>query len=158
VTFRAPWSLHLKLTTGFAVVAIVFAMWTISRVPDAPSVDWLLPLLVAVFVGCALTAVRGYEITPDAIVVKRLIWTTRLPRNGLTGARRVTIQWPHWRLFGNGGMFAFSGWFRSSGIGTYHGFFTDPSRTVLLEYGEKRYVLSPDEPEGFVSELSSRRR
>jgi hypothetical protein len=158
VTFGAPWSRHLKITTAVAVAAIAYAMWVISRVPDAPSVDWVLPLLVAVLVGCALTAIRGYEITPDAIVIKRLIWKTRLPRDGLTGVRPAKIQWPHWRLFGNGGAFAFSGWFTSSGIGTYHGFFTDPSRTVLLEYGDKRYVISPDEPDRFVEEVSSRRR
>lgn len=157
MTFRAPWSVYLKITTVLGTAAIVFAIYVLSRVPDAPSVDWVLPLLVAVFVGSALTAVRGYEIGDDTIVIKRLIWSTRLPRDGLTGARPVAIQWPHWRLFGNGGLFAFSGWFTSSSIGTYHGFFTDPSRTVVLDYGEKRYVISPDEPQRFVDALSIRR-
>ncbi len=158
MTFRAPWSVHLKITTVVAVIAIGYAIFVMARVPDAPVVDYVLPLVVAVLVGAALSAVRGYEITDEAVVIKRLIWTTRLPRSGLTDARRVTLRWPQWRLFGNGGMFAFSGWFRSSSVGTYHGFFTDPARAVVLEYGKKRYVVSPDEPQRFVEAVSTRRR
>ena len=33
---------------------------------------------------------------------------------------------------------------------------TDPRRTVVLRFGEKTVVISPEEPEAFVKQLESR--
>jgi hypothetical protein len=57
------------------------------------------------------------------------------------------------RLWGNGGLFSFTGWFRNSALGVYRSFVTDPHRTVVLRYSARRVVLSPSSPDEFVHEV-----
>jgi hypothetical protein len=60
-----------------------------------------------------------------------------------------------WRVFGLGGVFAYVGRFSSAALGTYSAYVTDPSRTVVLRYGEPGavVVVSPDRPAAFVEEV-----
>jgi hypothetical protein len=59
------------------------------------------------------------------------------------------------RLFGNGGMFSFTGWYRNRALGTYRAFVTDLKQTVVLRFEKKTIVLSPENPERFVSEITT---
>jgi hypothetical protein len=121
---------------------------------ENPGVWWATPLLLALPPLCALFLVRGYRITPDAILVLRPGWTTRLPRAGLLfaeaapDAMRGSI-----RLCGNGGFFAFTGLFWNRTLGRHRAFVTDPARTVVLRYAPRTVVISPADPAVFVSEL-----
>lgn len=118
---------------------------------------YLLPL--ALVFGTALFTVRGYSLTSDAILVHRLFWVTRLPRVGLQSARvepeafRGSI-----RTCGNGGLFSFSGWFRSPSLGSFRAFATNPKLAVVLRYADRTIVVSPADPESFVDELSAAER
>jgi len=62
------------------------------------------------------------------------------------------------RLFGNGGMFSITGWYRNSALGTYRAFVTDLKNTVVLRFAtQKTIVVSPENPEAFAAELSNRK-
>ena len=68
------------------------------------------PLLV--LLGSLVFMVRGYVLTESSIEILRLGWSTDLPFAGLAAVNAE----PHGlrrslRLFGNGGLFAISGWF-----------------------------------------------
>jgi hypothetical protein len=153
-TFTAPWS---RLLIGLSVVSTVVCVgagilaMTVGR--GAPP-QLMVPLLLALIFGTALFTVRGYAITPDAILVRRLFWNTCLPLAGLEsatfspGATKGSI-----RVFGNGGMYAVTGWFRNRELGSYRAFVTDFSKLVVLRYPGKTIVLSPGEPEEFIREL-----
>lgn len=112
---------------------------------------WAAWLPAAIVMGAALFVVRGYRVTPDAIVVRRLLWANRLPLTDLQSARhepdamRRSI-----RLFGNGGLFSFTGLFRNSALGNYRAFVTDPRLAVVLRYERRTVVISPGAPEEFV--------
>ena len=112
-------------------------------------------LPLALMAGCALFTVRGYAITPDAILVKRLFWDTRLSRSELEsaafspGAMKGSI-----RTFGNGGFYSFTGWYWNRALGNYRAFVTDTARCVVLRYAGRTIVVSPGDPEGFVRELT----
>ena len=58
------------------------------------------------------------------------------------------------RTFGNGGAFSFSGIYYNKRLGSYRAFVTDPRRTVVLCYANRRIVLSPAAPQAFVSDLA----
>lgn len=109
---------------------------------------------MAIFVGSAVFAIRGYTVTVDAILVHRLFWTTRLPLAGLASAKvepdamRGSI-----RTFGNGGVFSFTGFYYRRALGNYRAFVTDPHRTVVLRFPKRTVVLSPVAPEEFVHEI-----
>jgi hypothetical protein len=149
-TFAAPWSRLLiavsALTTLLCIGITVFGAF--HRTPF----DWL-PLLLIIL--CAPFTIRGYAITPDAILVKRLFWNTRLPRTDLEsatyqpGAMKGSI-----RTCGNGGMYSFTGFYRNRKLGTYRAFATDTTRAVILRYPNRTIVVSPGDPEVFVRDLS----
>ena len=118
----------------------------------APFAQWLLPVIV---LGCLPFTIRSYAITEDAILIRRLFWTTRLDRAGLKSAEVVTkAMSKSLRTCGNGGVFSFTGWYWNKTLGKYRAFVTDLNRTVVLRFGARTVVVSPDDPEGFVNELT----
>ena len=115
---------------------------------------WIaLPPLAIVF-GAAPFTIRGYTVTPEAILVQRLFWTTRLPLADLQSAefRPDVMRWSI-RTFGNGGVFSFSGFFRNKTLGAYRALVTDPHRTVVLRFPTRTMVVSPSAPEEFIHDL-----
>ena len=112
-------------------------------------------LPVAVVAGCLPFMIRGYAIAEDAILVKRLFWTTRLARAGLQSAEVVPdAMCKSLRTCGNGGAFSFSGWYWSKALGHYRAFVTNPNDAVVLRFDKRTVVLSPATPDGFVRELN----
>ena len=98
-----------------AVLAVVFVAGFFARghMPWFGSFILMATPLVVV-AGALPFMVRGYVLTEDAIFVKRLGWSTRLPLTNLKSvsgdveALRRSI-----RIFGNGGLFSFTGEFWS---------------------------------------------
>src|ERR1700674_3149662 len=96
--YTAPWSTSLIVVSSVATLicfgAAISVAWS-SR-------PWMALLPLAIVCGGILFTIRGYTVTPDALLVHRLFWTTRLPLSGLhsaqiePGAMRRSI-----RTFGN---------------------------------------------------------
>jgi hypothetical protein len=118
---------------------------------------WVALLPLALICGGALFTIRGYTITPEALLVHRLFWTTRLPLAGLQSAQFMpnAMRWSL-RTFGNGGLFSFTGFFRNKTLGAYRAFVTDPHRTVVLRFSTRTIVISPSAPEEFAHDVSVR--
>jgi hypothetical protein len=57
------------------------------------------------------------------------------------------------RLFGNGGLFSFTGLYRNRSFGRYRAFVTDPARSVALFLPNRVVVVSPADAEGFVRSI-----
>ena len=150
--YRAPWGKALRGSSAALVVLAVAYPVGMSYLPGAPWwLPWLLPLIVA---GCLPFVVRGYEITGDSILIRRLFWTTRLDRSGLTSAEvRPRAMRGSLRTCGNGGGFSFTGWYWSKSLGAFRAFVTDLDRTVVLRFGKRTVVVSPDAPPDFVAAL-----
>jgi hypothetical protein len=156
-TFPAPWSPLLK---GISIVATLLCL-AVAMIPVVSGATGQLPMLlladvapIALLVGCALFTIRGYAITPDAILIKRLLWSTRLPRAGIESAVLAPRTMEHSiRVFGNGGLYAIAGWYRNRELGTYRAFITDTDRAIVIRYPDRTVVLSPGDPEGFIGDL-----
>jgi Bacterial PH domain len=155
IEFRAPWSKSLKVLTTFslAVLALVTVVALSTAVP--PQASFIRPLLVLVTVSVALGAlpfmVRGYVLTEDAILVKRLGWMTRLPLHGLRSVSGdVDALRGAWRVFGNGGLFSFTGEFWSRRLGRFRALATDPERAVVLRWPKRTIVITPHDPQQFI--------
>jgi hypothetical protein len=160
VHFRAPWGALLTTVSLASTVLLVgVSILCLSVLP--PKLDFarftagVLPLVVVL--GCLPFLVRGYVLTERELVIQRLGWTNRWPLAGLTAAEvdpdalKKSI-----RLWGNGGLFSFCGWFRNKKLGLYRIFGTDPKRSVVLKFVGRTIVLTPDKPEEFV--VAIRRR
>ena len=158
--FAAPWGSPLRLVSIVGSIVLIgaacFLHATLNFSPAAKLAVTALPVIVLI---CAAGfMVLGYESREDALLIKRPGWTTRIP---LAGLRDVEINPEAMagaiRIFGNGGLFAFSGLFRSKNLGSFRAYVTDLKRLVVLKLNDRTIVVSPDAPEVFVAELRQRR-
>jgi Bacterial PH domain len=161
-TYQAPWGRALIVISALLVVlSIVNVVVFRFLLPEQPAgmvllAQWALPVIV---LGCLPFMIRSYAITKDAILIRRLFWTTRLDRGGLKSAEAMPkVMSKSLRTCGNGGGFSFTGWYWSKPLGFYRAFVTDLNRTVVLRFEKRTVVVSPGEPENFVAELNQDNR
>jgi len=152
--YKAHWDTSLIVVSSLLTVVCLGIAFVLFK-HDGTSL-WLGSSLLALVAGCALCAIRGYTVTPDAILVQRLLWTTRLPLAGLQSAQFEpnAMRWSI-RTFGNGGFFSFTGFYRNMLLGAYRAFVTDRHQTVVLRYSGRTIVVSPSSPEEFAHEFVS---
>jgi hypothetical protein len=155
LTFNAPWGKMLRWMSAISVVLVLgifVAIWVLDKSTIPRAAILLLPGLLLV---TALFVIREYTIEPTEVLIRRLFWTTRLPLAGLKsaafqpGAMRGSL-----RLCGNGGMFSYTGWYRSRSLGNYRAFVTDLNNTVVLKFEQRTIVVSPENAERFVAEIT----
>ncbi len=157
IEFKAPWSPGLRRASMISVGALCLVAvgaafaWRQTRVPMTLLAVALPPVILVV---CALCMVQGYVLTGREIVVKRLGWIHRLPIEGLLSVNGDNEAMANsLRLLGNGGLLSYSGYFWNRKTGRYRAFATDPSRAVILNYGKRRIVITPDDPQRFIVRL-----
>jgi hypothetical protein len=158
-SYRAPWSTSLiVLSVSVTVLCLgisTVAWWESAVKHAAVPLRWLTLLPLALLLGTALFTIRGYTLTPEAILVHRLLWSTALPRVGIESASaEPDAMRGSLRTFGNGGAFSFTGFYYNKRLGSYRAFVTDPRQTVVLRYATRRVVLSPEPTDDFVRDLA----
>jgi len=156
MTFRAPWGRDVTIVTGLGLftlgMPLVLAIWR-----GRPR--FVIALLMTILATALSLCVRGYEVVPGELRVRRLLWSTRWPLDPSTRATiRPNAMRGSWRTWGNGGLFAISGRFSGSGLGRYRAFVTDAARTVVLETQQGIVVVSPDRPAEFSAAIADAAR
>jgi hypothetical protein len=148
----------VKVITALVVVillmvAVTSLVTTGASLLRAAIVGTLLLLLLG---GFYLWSVRGYRLEPDALLVLRPIGPYRLSLDGLQDAVcDPNVMSYSIRIFGNGGLFGFTGWYWNRKLKTHRMWVTDPKNAVLLTFGDKRIVVSPDDPAAFVAAVKT---
>ena len=155
----APWSTALNVMSVLGTVVLLCAAGFMFR--DFPAsighgtFRIVFPLIMlGVTVGSLLFIVAGFELDSHELRVKRLFWSTRIPLSSLksawhdSNAAKGSI-----RLFGNGGLYSFTGVFKNSRLGRYRAFMTNPSCAVVLKQEGKTTVVTPADPEAFLAHL-----
>ncbi|MEM9819333.1 MAG: PH domain-containing protein, partial [Cyanobacteria bacterium P01_D01_bin.6] len=152
--FKAPWSTSLWLITGLTC-GLLIAIALIGLFTGPRNTWFWLPTMVGlplvILVATAFFCIRGYAIAGHTLTVQRLGWESTVELRNLISAEVVpTAMDESLRLFGNGGLFAFSGKFRNQALGKYTAYATNPRNSVVLKFPQKTVVLTPDDPKGFV--------
>jgi hypothetical protein len=138
-------------STTKAVSAVVcLALLVVAFLAHIIFVALLFPLLI--FFAYAYSP-RGYALTEDALVIKRLIGNIRVP---LGSIREIRAGFADdftccVRLWGSGGLFGHYGLFRTSTLGKCYWYMTNRSRSVIVTTPNKTLVLSPDDVPGFIA-------
>lgn len=156
----APWPTSLKLVSALGTVAILAASYAAYRAaPIAPGFTRNFGIGVAlipmtILAGAVIFLVKGYTVNVGELAVERLLSVTPVSLNGL---RRVWSE-PRacggsLRIFGNGGLFAFTGWFYNKKLGRFRLFATDFSRAVVLQFPHRVVVVTPADPQAFITYL-----
>ncbi len=157
--YEAPWSTSLivmsVLTTVVCLGATASVWWDLATKHLTSVVGGVAFIPLAILFGTVLFTIRGYSLPSDSILVHRLLWQTVLPRAGLESAQvDPEAMRGSLRTFGNGGAFSFTGFYYNKRLGSYRAYVTDPRRCVVLRYAHRRVVLSPANPQDFVSDLA----
>jgi len=152
--YQAPWSRLVRVST-FATLAllgaiIVFGLFAGPRhLPIWPLVMIGGPLLL--ILSTLPFSVRGYTLTSRNLIIHRLGFDTVLALDDLRAVRGVADDIRgSLRLWGNGGLFAITGWFWNRRLGRYRMFATDLSRAVLLEFARRKVLVTPHDPQAFI--------
>jgi hypothetical protein len=154
IEFRAPWSRTLRTTTAISSALLlsmsVAGLLIQSHAPIYVSLALtILPL--AILLSALPFMVRGYVLSQNLLLVKRLGWATRLPLEDLKSVGgKADAMHGSWRLFGNSGLFSFTGRFWNRQLGRYRAFATDPQRAVILRYATRTVVITPHDPQQFI--------
>ncbi|MBD8871793.1 PH domain-containing protein [Rhodanobacter sp. DHB23] len=158
----APWDTFLKgISITVTLLLLGIFLLVACFVPDQtmPTVRIVVMAVpVSILLAALLFVVRDYTLRDGALYVRRLLWTTRVELGDLREAAIDPDAGAHSiRLFGNGGLFSFSGWFRNARLGRYRAFVTDWRQAVVLRADKGTVVLSPADPAGFVRGLQASR-
>lgn len=161
IRFEAPWAVIVKVLT--VLVFVLFIGASVLGLEGMPATTptlgrWLMIVTPLVLLGAAVPfMVRGYVLRDDELLIERLGWCNHVPLNSVTSlaadpeALRGSI-----RLCGSGGLFGFWGLFRSRKLGIYSAYGTDPKRCVVMKLTGKTIVVTPDDPNRFVTEVVGR--
>lgn len=151
------------IVTAFVLVAIVAAgAFLIHSAMTHPSAGGRILMAtsataLAVLV-LALTAFvpLGYEVTDEAVVIRRSIRPLRILLSQVAEVRRVELTGVV-RVFGVGGFFGYWGRFTSTQLGAFRAYFTQRGNLLCLFLKDgDRVVLSPDDPDGMIAEIRGR--
>ena len=159
-TFKAPWAVSLKLITVIIsslliAIPIVGVVKGIANDSLIHSIIAFAPLLI--LLGAALFTIFSYHIRNKQLWVRRLLWHSKIDLSGL----QEVFTDPHvmkasWRLFGNGGLFSFTGTFKNKKLGVYRAFATQPHNAVVLSFDSgKTIVITPDQPQAMMDALQA---
>lgn len=157
ITFSAPWATPLKAITAFSVLILLGI--PLIGVFSGPRDDvfWILCMILmplSILIIAAFFIIRGYVLTSETLLVRRLIWDLKIDLTELMSAEvDPDAMTRSIRLFGNGGLFCLAGVFRNKKLGMYRAFATDPKRSVVLRFSTRTIVVTPDRPEEFVARI-----
>ncbi|MEO8505512.1 MAG: PH domain-containing protein, partial [Acidobacteriota bacterium] len=156
----APWSTLLKVVSAVSVVVLFATVEVVAMVMPLQVIGtwpvWLVAgAMTLTLAGAALYTVRGYTLTGSELQVQRLLWSTVVSLEGLSKAwADPKAMSGSIRLFGNGGLFSFTGLYRNRKLGSYRAFATDLKRCVVLELLPRTVVVTPEDPQAFLAELA----
>jgi len=155
--FTAPWGKLLWLFTTIGVVVLGGVAGT-TAIAAGPLHTWSLiiaGIAVVTLVACLILAPRGYRLESDTLYIERLIGDKKVSLTGLTSVRHNKDLIDGALRVGNGGLFAFSGWYWSRQHGWFRLSGTDIlGRAVMLELDGVKWMITPGDPELFVTEAS----
>jgi hypothetical protein len=152
----APWpkSLWVSSTLGTILLGAV-GVGAVRAIPPSgfahtfgTGMACLLPVIAVL---SAFFVVTGYTVTPHELRIQRLLWSTPVRLEGLRQAwHDPKVICGSTRVFGNGGLYSFTGLYHSQSLGRYRLFGTDLSRSVVLVLSDRTVVVTPASPHALL--------
>jgi hypothetical protein len=140
---------------------VIFALpLTLFRQMDGRVQSILTAFFLTLWTVSLLLTVRGYRVEKRSLYVRRLAWETKVDLSDFVEAQVLPpgTMGAQVRLFGNGGLFSFSGWYWSKYLGRYRMWVTDPRNQLVLKCRSRKLVVSPDSPEEFIRAVEQQAR
>jgi hypothetical protein len=164
LNFAAPIGTRVRVVTALVGVILValglipFFLRSVGARATDP-LAWLGPAIALPVVVAALllAVVRGYRLVGEELHVVRLGRVNRYSLAGLAQIETNRSAMAHaWKKWGNDGLGAVTGRFRSKQLGTFEALLTDAEHAVVLRWPERTLVVSPDREAFFVESVRAR--
>lgn len=147
------------VTIGMAVLFIALPIWSLYLIGELHAATIIAPVfgMIIFFITYAYRPVH-YVLHPDNIIIKRgmsdiVIHRSNVQKVELIDKERLSGSM---RIFGVGGMFGYFGKFTNHKIGVMIWYATRRDKAVLIvTKQQKKYIITPDEADTFVSQFSS---
>ena len=166
IDFAAPIGTRVRIMTilvGFILIAIgliPFFLRALGGAKPPPTAGTWLGAVIAfpiVVVILLLAIVRGYRLADSELHIVRLGRVNRYPLDGLVSVEADRDAMAHaWKMWGNDGLGAVTGRFRSRRLGKFEVLLTDVEHAVVLRWPERTLVVSPDRAAYFVESVRTR--
>lgn len=145
--FKAPWDFKLiAITSG---IIILFAALNYAT----PNI-YVAVLLWSIVIGCSVFGVYGYSIQDGKLKILCLGWAKEIKMSDITRVEsKPNAMLGSIRKFGIGGLFGYIGKFSNTILGSYTAYATHTEKTVEINTKQTKYIITPDNPDEFVTSL-----
>lgn len=159
--FKASLDKLAKVVT--IAVTILFTSIIIGQlvlIPDSVQSTSFITVFILLLIYLIVFLFRPicYNITDESLVIHRPLTDIKIDLNDIKNVELLDKERLKWtiRTFGVGGLFGYWGRFANSKIGVMTWYATRRDKAVLITtFNNKKIVLTPDEPELFVSNIIS---
>jgi hypothetical protein len=161
MTFKASYDWPVKImTASFILLYAVIIALSIRNI-ETITVGAIISLFVLTAVLSAyFWHPQSYKVTSGGIVIKRPIGSKLI---GFSTIKQIKpIEKDDFgfimRVFGNGGLFGYTGIHKSAVLGETTFFATQQRNYIMVETDLKKYILTPDEPVDFMKSVENKGR
>lgn len=157
--FSASLDKTAKYLSLFISLFVVTTLMVAFMVSEDKQTFFIVGPIVSVSIFLAyLWKPNSYEITPEHVIVNRLIGKAKYERSRIINVRAGEPEEIKnaIRLFGSGGMFGYFGKFRNSHLKTFVLQCTRRDHLVMIFTDKGLKVLSPDDPQGMIQALQNK--
>jgi hypothetical protein len=159
----APAGARVRLRRLLAAVSVVLATLVVAVVMMRDRQPPPLVFAVAGFAPAILglswwaTRIRLYRLVGGELRIELQFRTMRFPLAGLVSATPDREAMSHaWKMWGNDGLGAVTGRFRSKRLGAFRACLTDAEHAVVLRWPDRCLVISPQQHSFFVEAVRKR--
>jgi hypothetical protein len=116
----------------------------------------LLPILLLISIAIPyLFSPRDFLITGKYLVIKKVFGEVKIPLEEIEEVKLLE-KVKGIRTFGSGGLYGYFGYFHLHEIGSVKMYAARRSKLILIRCKNKKFVISPENPEEFIVELKKR--
>lgn len=160
-TFTTSLDKSNKVTTtavlALIIVIVGFSLYKIGQTDQEILTVTIIPIIVICLIAYAFRP-NNYAVSDEKLLIHRMIGDVKILRNDIKSVEMIDESKVKnsIRTFGSGGFFGSYGKFWNSTLGSMTWYITRKENFVLVTTNdEKKILLTPDEPEAFVTSLSS---
>lgn len=152
-------TLARNLTIALTILFAGMVVFYIVHMNDAGKTAslFVIGLLFVIFLSSCLFCPKGYIVTTDTLIIKRIVSPVTIVRSKILSAEQLDDNSLSGsiRLFGVGGLFGYFGKFSNRKLGTMTWYATRRNSNLVLitTTDHKKLILTPDEPAAFIETL-----
>ena len=161
IAYKATWGILLKIISIISTILLIsLPIFSLFYQPDKGNIYlWYITMIVlplSLIIIALPFIVLGYSVKGNKLLIHRLGWGNSFDLTNLTTAtKQPKVMRRAIRIFGNGGLYSFTGKYREKNIGEYSAYITNFSNCIILEFSNnKKIAISPENGTKFLNKIS----